>query len=104
MKKLFVLFLCLMGVAGLMAAPIHPPGVDAPGMTLSVCGVETVSSGTVLAMAARTADYLGSVMAVAPIIDISAARPSDTLQVFITDISPMKTEAVVQPVDFPLLC
>jgi hypothetical protein len=57
MKKLLFLFLVLMGVAGLMTAPIHPPGVFTLDTALSEYSVHeaVVTSDMVLA----TQHFLG---------------------------------------------
>jgi hypothetical protein len=54
MKKLFVLFLCLMAVAGFVSAgTVHPPGTPALALSEYGVGYEAVTPDTVLAVAAH---------------------------------------------------
>jgi hypothetical protein len=103
MKRLFVLFLVLMGAAGLMAAPVHPPGERSPEMVLSGYELTAVTPDTVLAAAPLTLERPGQVLA-APAIMFESGVPQDYLTITAYNTGWCLRVGPTQPVDFPLLC
>jgi hypothetical protein len=105
MKKLMILFLVLMGVVGLMAAPIHPPGVDSPEMVLSGYELIAVTPDTVLTVDPLSLEQPGQVLAVPAIMIMSnSGTPQDCFAITAHNTGQGRRTAPTQPVDFPLLC
>jgi hypothetical protein len=103
MKKFLILFLVLMGVAGLMAAPVRPPGADSPEMLISGYELTAVTPDTVLAAAPLTLERPGQVLA-APAIMSGAGTPQDYLTITAHNTGRGLGVGPIQPVDCPLLC
>jgi hypothetical protein len=96
MKKLFVLFLCLMAVAGFVSAgTVHPPGAQALGMALSENGVyeAAVTPDAVLIVVTLTYGFSDQILAV---FDLTVSElPHNILEIALPTIS-------VDDVDYPL--
>jgi hypothetical protein len=103
MKKFLILFLVLMGVAGLMAAPIHPPGVYSPETVLSGYELTAVTQDTVLAAAPLVIERPGQVLALSAIV-FNSGMPQDYLTITVHNTGQGLGVGPTQPVDFPLLC
>jgi hypothetical protein len=68
MKKLFILFLCLVAVAGVVSAgTVHPPGELSPVMPGYGADYCAVTPDTVLVMAALTYGLPGQILIVSDI-------------------------------------
>jgi hypothetical protein len=106
MKKLFVLFLCLMAVAGFVSAgTVHPPGAPAlealPGYVADYCAV---TPDTVLTVTMPDYGLPGQILAVPAIIMSNSGTPQDCFAITAHNTGQGRRTASTHPVDFPLLC
>jgi hypothetical protein len=97
MKKLFVLFLCLVAVAGLVSAgTVHPPG--APALETVGYGYEAVTPATVLVMETSFGEFSDQILAVPDIMINELPQV-----VFVITIgNPVLPDVPVTAVDYPL--
>jgi hypothetical protein len=95
MKKLFVLFLCLVAVAGLVAAAAGPPG--APALELSGYGYEAVTPDAVLVM--ETPFGVSDQILAVPDVMVSGLPRIDFV---ITVDNPVLADVPVADVGYPL--
>jgi hypothetical protein len=103
MKKLFVLFLCLMAAAGFVSAgTVHPPGEMSPEMALSGYGVNdaAVTPDTVLATATLTHELPGQILTVSGIMITELPRIVFTITVI--DTGRAVPDDSMDAVDYPL--
>jgi hypothetical protein len=96
MKKLFVLFLCLAAVAGLVfAGTVHPPGVltlETPGYVVDYADV---APDTVLVM--ETLTFPDQILAVPDILESGLS-----VSFIVTVVDPGLPDVVAAGVDYPL--
>jgi hypothetical protein len=100
MKKLFVLFLCLMAVAG-FAGTVHPPGAVALEMVLPGYGVDycAVTPDTVLV--AETPAY-GLPDLILVVSDIMSGLPHVTFRITVSDTDQTLPDVPAEFIDYPL--
>ena len=101
MKKLFVLFLCLVAVAGFVSAgAVHPPGPPALEMALSGYGVDccAVAPDTVLVMEMSAHGLSGQILVVSDMI--LSGLPQIIFIITIDD--PVLPGVSATDVDYPL--
>jgi hypothetical protein len=101
MKKLFVLFLCLVAVAGFVfAGTLHPPGALAPALPGYGVHETAVTQSTVLAAAMFTYGLPDQILVVS---DIKASGLPQIVFGIAID-SQVLSDVPVNGVDYPLLC
>jgi hypothetical protein len=97
MKKLFVLFLCLVAVAGLVSAgTVHPPG--APALETAGYGYEAVTPAMVLVMETSFMGFSDQILAVP---DIMVSGLPQVVFVVAVD-NPVLPDVPMAAVDYPL--
>ncbi|MDR1253131.1 MAG: hypothetical protein LBK62_13375 [Treponema sp.] len=104
MKKLLFLFLVvMMVVAGLMAAPVHPPEVATPDTVLFGYELIAVTPDTVLTVAPFIRQP-GQVLPLPVIMTLKPGMARNNQIIAVIDIGRRPSVNRTQPVDFPLLC
>jgi hypothetical protein len=102
MKKLFVLFLCLVAVAGFVSAgTVHPPGVLAPE-TLPEYGVDcyAITPDTVLVVVTPTYGLPDQILVVSDMI--ASEMPQINFMIAVIDPDGMLSDILAAVVDYPL--
>jgi hypothetical protein len=99
MKKLFVLFLCLVGVAGFVSAGVaHPPGASALELTGYGFYEAAVTPATVLIMETPFREFSDQILAVSDIMVSGLPR----IDFVMTIDNPVLPDVPGGGVDYPL--
>jgi hypothetical protein len=99
MKKLFVLFLCLMAIVGFVSAgTVHPPGAQEAALSEYGVGGYAVTPDTVLVMAIPSWGFPDQILVVTDIM----ATELPQIVFMITGNDAVLPGAIVEAVDYPL--